>query len=342
MKRKLFKKTLIIAEVGLSHGGSLKIAKKLVKQVSEAGADYIKFQTHIAKAESTLNEEFRKGHKFNFKSRFDYWKHHEFSAKQWISLSNYCVKNKIGFMSSPFSVQSIDILKKTNQKFWKIGSGEFYSYELIKKIIKLKKPLIISTGLSNYDEIKKMVKFLRKNNCLFYLLQCTTKYPADLKEVGLNVVKEMKKKFKCSIGLSDHSGTIFPALYGISNDDIEIIEVHVSNNKKNKNNPDNTSSITIDDLKLLCKYNKSLKIMKDNQVNKNLMAEKLMATKKLFTKSISPSRNLKKGTRININDICLKKPGTGIELKHISKIIGKILKRNVEEKKLLKWSDFEK
>ncbi len=338
----MHKKTLIIAEVGLSHGGSFRVAKKLVNKIAQTGADIIKFQTHIASEESTLNEKFRKGHKFNFKSRYDYWKHHEFSEIQWKTLSNYCNKKNIGFMSSPFSVKSVKILKKTNQKFWKIGSGEFYSQDLVQEIIKLKKPIIISTGLSNYDEIRKMVKLFKKNKCIFYVLQCTTKYPTSLKEIGLNVAHEIKKKFKCAVGLSDHSGSLFPALFAISDDAFEVIEVHVTIDKKNKNNPDNTSSITINELKFLCEYNKSLEIMKNNKINKNLFAKKLLKTKKLFTKSIAPSKSLQKGHQIKLSDICLKKPGTGIQSKYLSNITDKILKKDVKYNKLFKWSDFEK
>tara|TARA_B100001057_G_scaffold334724_1_gene335330 strand:+ start:2527 stop:3555 length:1029 start_codon:yes stop_codon:yes gene_type:complete len=342
MKKNSHKKTLIIAEVGLSHGGSLKVAKKLIEKIAEAGADVIKFQTHIASEESTLNEKFRKGHKFNFKSRYDYWKHHEFTETQWKFLSGYCYKKKIGFMSSPFSIKSVKILKKTNQKFWKIGSGEFFSQNLIREIIKLKKPIIVSTGLSNYEEIKKMVKLLKNKKSLFYIMQCTTKYPTSFKEIGLNVAHEIKKKFKCAVGLSDHSGSLFPALFAISNDEFEVIEVHVTLNKKDRNNPDNSSSITIDELKFLCEYNKSLETMKNNEVNKDSIAKKLIKTKKLFTKSIAPSKNLLKGHQIKSNDICLKKPGTGIQSNFINNVIGKVLKKNVKNNKLLKWSDFEK
>jgi len=342
MNNKKQNKTTIIAEVGLSHRGSFAKAKKLIKLIALAGADIIKFQTHIAKAESTAQEKFRKGHKFKHKTRYQYWKAHEFSNEQWLSLSKYCEKNNIGFMSSPFSIQSFNVLKKTNQRYWKIGSGEFFSQDLINKVLASKKPIILSTGLSNYKEIGNMIKKLKKNKNKFTILQCTTKYPISLKEVGLNVAHKIKKDYNCKVGLSDHSGKIYPSLYAISNEDFEIIEVHVTTKKKDKSNPDNTSSITLDQLKFLCDYNRNLEIIRSNPVDKNKISKNLNKSKNLFTKSIAPCTDLNKGKRVTLKDICLKKPGTGIDYKYRNKIIGKTLKRDVKSYELLKWSDFEK
>ena len=123
---KKLKKKIIVAEVGLSYYGKLRKAISLIDKVSLYGADAIKFQTHYADAESTKQEKFRKGHKFRFKTRYDYWKYHELNKNEWVKIKKYCKKKKILFSSSPFSLKSFNILKKVGVDFWKIGSGEFF------------------------------------------------------------------------------------------------------------------------------------------------------------------------------------------------------------------------
>ena len=126
-------KTEIIAEIAQSHKGSIKLAKRMIELSSKAGADYVKFQAHYSKYESTLDEKFRKGYKFKEKNRYTYWKKFEFTKKQWIELIKHSQKNNIKFLCSPFSIYSFKLLRNMGLREWKIGSGEFFQMIFLKK-----------------------------------------------------------------------------------------------------------------------------------------------------------------------------------------------------------------
>ena len=336
------KKKLICAEIGLSHHGSIKKTKKIIDKVSLTGADIVKFQTHIAEHESTYNEKFRKGFNFKSKTRYDYWKKSEFTKSQWLQIKKYCTKKNLIFLSSPFSVEAVKLLSSIGQKMWKIGSGEFFSNDLNNYIYKKKNPIIISTGMSSISEINLKIRELKKNNVKnFIILQCTSKYPVPLEEVGINVINDLSKKYNCPVGLSDHSGTIYPSLLAISDDTTKLIEVHISE-ETNSRNPDRKASINFEDLKLLCTYRDKVEILKKNKVNKNKIAKDLLNIRQLFTKSIAPKYNLKKGTLLTKNNLTFKKPGNGIQIHNLKKVLGKKTRKNISKHFLLKWSDIEK
>jgi N-acetylneuraminate synthase len=170
------------------------------------------------------------------------------------------------------------------------------------------------------------------------LLQCTTEYPSKLDNVGANIIEMFKKKYKCKVGLSDHTGTVFPSLFSISRE-YDYLEVHVD--YKNSKNPDSSSSITFEDLKLICDYRDNFFKFKNQNIDKNNMPLKIKKLKKMFTKSIALKRNLDKGEAIEIENITLKKPGTGIPHSDLKKILGKSAKNKIYSFNLLKWSDVE-
>ncbi len=331
-------KTQIVAEIAQSHKGSILLAKKMIKLCSDAGADYVKFQAHYSKYESTLDESFRKGFNFKQRTRYEYWKKYQFTKNQWKELFVFCKKNKIKFLCSPFSIYSYKLLRSIGLRTWKIGSGEFFSDDLIHEIIKKKDKIILSTGLSKLNQISKKVKLFKKNKIDFILLQCTTKYPSSIKNVGVNIMHDFKKKFKCKVGLSDHSGLIDPGLYTITNE-FNLLEVHVD--FKGSRNPDTSSSIDFEKLKILCDYRNNLQHLKNNKINKDLFFNEVSKLKKNFTKSICLNKKLRKGSKIQLNDLILKKPGNGIQYKDLKKIVGKTLKKDLDDKRILKWRDFE-
>lgn len=333
------KNTKIIAEIAQSHLGSISLAKKMIKLSSKAGADYVKFQAHYPKYESTLDEKFRTGFKFKEKNRIEYWKKYEFNKKQWLDLIDYSKKCKIKFLCSPFSIYSYKLLRSLGLRKWKIGSGEFFSEDLINEILGNKDSIVLSTGLATLNEIKKKVNLFKKKKIDFVLLQCTTQYPSTLKTVGLNIMHQYKKNYKCKVGLSDHSGLIDPGLYTISNF-FDYLEVHVD--FKNSSGPDSSSSLSFDQLKILCDYRNNLRVMKNNIISKDVQFKKISAIKHNFTKSICLNKNLKKGCKIKIEDIIFKKPGNGIKYRDLKKVLGSVTKKNLDETRILKWSDFEK
>jgi len=329
--------TFVIAEIAQSHEGSLGIARSYIDAVAETGADAIKFQTHLAKFESTLDEPFRISFSRQDKSRFDYWKRMEFTEEEWEELAKHANKKGLIFLSSPFSIEAVNLLDKINVPAWKIGSGEFASDFILEYIAKTKKPVLLSTGMSTYDDIRNMVKKIEGYNLDYAILQCTSSYPTKLEDVGLNVIEDLRRVYDCPVGLSDHSGTLFPALTALARR-INIIEVHVTFDKR-LFGPDVSSSITLDDLSFLVEVKNAIYTMDQNPVNKDEMAIKLSELRKIFSKSIATSRFLSKGTVLEENMIAPKKPGTGIPFSEKSKIIGKSLKHDIYPDRLLKWED---
>tara|TARA_Y100000996_G_scaffold406253_1_gene382390 strand:- start:26 stop:1048 length:1023 start_codon:yes stop_codon:yes gene_type:complete len=340
MKIKL-KKPQIVAEIGLSHNGNIKKALQFVNLSKKAGADIVKFQTHYAKFESTYDEPFRIKISKKFKNRYDYWKKTEFSPIQWKQILNYCRKLNIVFATSPFSIEAVKIMRKVGCKNWKIGSGEVFSNSLMREILKKKiERFIFSTGMSNWVDINKNIKFIKKKiGNKFTILQCTTAYPNNLKNVGLNVILEMKEKYDCDVGLSDHTGSIFSPIAALSLG-AEMIEVHVCD-KKNSKGPDVSSSLTFEELATLSRARDAIFTMKNNPVNKNIISKKQKKLKKIFGKSIAIKNDLKKGHKIKISDLTLKKPGTGINEKFMKNIINKKAKKNLSSQRILKRGDFE-
>ena len=226
-------KPLIVAEVGLSHKGNFQRAINFIKNAKSSGADIVKFQTHFAKFESTLDEPFRINISKKFKNRYDYWEKTEFSKREWKKIIDICKKEKIFFATSPFSIEAVKIMRSLGCRNWKIGSGEALSFGIIKEILKNKKDgFIVSTGMSTWKEICKIYNYVRKKKSSnFYILQCTTEYPNNFKNVGLNIIEKMKKKFNCMIGLSDHTGSVFPSISALSLG-AKMIEAHVCHSKK--------------------------------------------------------------------------------------------------------------
>ncbi len=330
-------KTLIIAEIGQSHLGNFKNIKSIIKKVSKTGAEFIKFQTHYASEESTLDEPFRVKIK-NFKNRLDYWKKMEFSENQWKKISDECKKNNLTFLSSPFSEKAVEILSKLKVSAWKIGSGEFFSKSLLDKILKFKQPIILSTGLATLNDISNLIPKIKKKNSKLILMQCTSSYPCKIENIGVNVLKIFQKKFKCLVGLSDHSGSIYPSIYAMING-ASLVEVHVGD-KKNIKNPDNSSSLSFEELTELVKARDIIYILKKNNVDKTKLDKKLLENKQIFTKSCALRNSKKKGEILKKNDITFKKPGTGIPERNMNSIIGKKLIKDLSNNRLLKITDF--
>ena len=331
------KKTLIVAEIGQAHEGSINIAHSYIDACADSGADVVKFQCHYANEESTLDEPFRVKFSYNDKTRFDYWKRMEFSPLEWKALSIHAKKRGLLFMCSVFSEKAFNIINKLDICAWKIASGEINNKIIINKSLKTKLPIIISTGLSNFSEVKKINTFLKKRKAKYIILQCTSKYPTRLEEVGINNLYEFKDKLKCKYGLSDHSGTIYPSVYA-SAIGASLVEVHVTFNKK-MFGVDAHSSLDMNELKNLSSFTNNFKILKDNKIEKDISDKILSNYKKIFGKSICINKKILKGERIRNQDIIFKKPGFGISPKFIKKVIGKTAKKNLSPDRLILHKD---
>ena len=327
-----------IAEIGQAHDGSLGLAHSYIDSLKNTGVTDIKFQIHIAEAESSNQEKFRKKFSYQDKTRFDYWKRIEFNKEQWFGIFNHCKKNKLNFVASPFSIEAVNLLKKLGCKTFKIASGEVTNYLMIDEIIKQKKEVILSSGLSSFRELDKTVKRIKKNRLKLSILQCTSEYPTNFKSIGLNVIQEMKNRYKVPAGLSDHSGNI-NTLLAATAVGADLIEFHVTFSKKSFG-PDSTSSIEISKVKEMIHsidyINKCIKYKIDKSKLKINMK-----VKKIFSKSLAINKDLPKNHKIKFDDLESKKPGMiGIDAASYKKIIGRKLKKKLKKHSFLKINHF--
>lgn len=327
----------IIGEVAQAHEGSLGMAHAYIDAIAKTGADAVKFQTHIASAESSENEPWRTKFSYQDKSRFEYWKRMEFTKEQWAGLKKHAEEKKLIFISSPFSIEAAKLLNKIGIKVWKIASGEVNNLPFIDYIKNTGIPVIMSTGMSDLEEIDSSVKILNENRINFAILQCTSIYPCPPEKVGINIIPFFKKRYSCPVGLSDHTGKIFTGIAATAFG-ANILESHIVLSRECFG-PDVTSSITTSELKELVDGVKFVGKIIKNPVDKNLIYKEMLETKKLFTKSIAYAKSLPAGTKLEKRYLKFVKPGTGIPAYRLYDIIGKTLKKSVIEGDFLTFKD---
>lgn len=329
----------LIAEVAQAHDGSLGMAHAYIDAAAEVGADAIKFQTHIADQESTIDEPFRIKFSKQDDSRYAYWKRMEFTADQWEGLAAHAKEKKLIFLSSPFSVAAVKMLDSLGVPAWKIGSGEFRSEDLISSMMDTGKPILYSTGMSNWSEIDSVVHFFKASNYPFLLFQCTSMYPTSTEHIGLNVLNDFKAKYDCPVGLSDHSGEVFGPIMAAALG-AHMIEAHITFDKR-MFGPDVVASLTVNQFTFLAKSVKEFFKISSNPVDKDKMASELSQIRNLFTKSIAPAFVLEEGTILAEHMLLPKKPGTGIPFPEKHKVIGRRLVKSVQPDRLISWNDIE-
>ena len=327
----------IIAEIAQAHEGSLGIAHSLIDAASEAGASAVKFQCHLADEESSKDEPWRVPLMTQDKTRFDYWKRMEFSQESWAKLKLHAKKVGLDFICSPFSVKAVDILNRVGVDGWKIASGEVTNYPLLKKVSKLGKTIFLSTGLSHYDEIEKAIKILDPTKNQITVMQCTSEYPVSSKNLGLNVIGELEKRFGLNTGFSDHSGNIYSGLAAISLG-ASVIEAHLTFSKK-MFGPDTESSLEPNDFKELVQGSKSIYESLSNPVNKDIPSKKIKDMRKIFMKSIVVKNDIDKGQKLSSKNLTTKKPLVGIGANYWDEVINSVAKRKIKKDKHVLWDD---
>jgi len=330
-------KTFILAEVGQAHDGSLGILHSYIDTLSQAGVDAVKFQMHIAEAESSEYEPFRVKFSYEDNSRYDYWKRMEFSLDQWHEIKKHCDDVGVEFVCSPFSNMSVDWLIDLNVQKYKIGSGEVGNFLMLEKIAKTGKEIILSSGMSSFNELDETINFLKKFDNKISILQCTTKYPTDSKDIGLNVIEELRNRYNIEVGLSDHSGVIYPSLAAVSLG-AKILEFHAVFDK-NMFGPDSNSSLTMSEITQLVEGVRFIEESLGNKIDKS-DTSKFKNLKDIFEKSLAINKNMKSGEVITFDDLEAKKPSNkGIPAKIFSQVIGKKLKNNIKKWDFLKEGD---
>ena len=326
----------VIAEISQNHDGSLGQAHAYIDAVAKTGVDAVKFQTHIASEESTIHEPFRVNFSYSDRTRFDYWKRMEFSEEEWKGLYDHATSVGLDFLSSPFSERALELLDKIGVPAWKFGSGEVFNEVLIDKAITTGKPLILSTGLSTFDEIKSQQKKIVHSGNKLILMECTTAYPSHADQIPLNLIKKYIETFDCPVGISDHSATIFPSIAAVAVG-ARCVEVHVTMSRE-MFGPDVCASVTTDELSELVKGVHFVNKMRLCQIDKERLSPESLKLRKTFSKSLYVNRDMKRGEIISAADIGIKKPHNdqAFGVDSYKKLIGKEIIKDIKKDEAIK------
>ncbi len=335
----MYNKPYLIAEIAQAHEGSLGILHSYIDAVAKTGVQAIKFQMHLADAESSIHEPFRVKFSKEDATRFDYWKRMEFTLNQWKEIKKHCDEVGLHFICSPFSNLAVDWLEEVGVHSYKVGSGEVSNLLLLERIAQTRKPIIISSGMSSFSELDETVTFLKNKNASFSILQCTTAYPTKPEQYGLNVIKELKERYQVPIGFSDHSAKIATGIAAVAIG-AELLEFHLVFHREIFG-PDAVASLTLEETKQLVEAVTQIHIANANPINKN-NNDSFNDLKSIFEKSLAINKNLPKGHIINFADLESKKPkGFGIPAQLFNNVIGKKMKYNKSKWDFLNEEDLE-
>lgn len=334
--------TFIIAEAGVNHNGDIELAKKLIDAAYESKADAVKFQTFNADAGTSKlaqKVDYQKNNTQDNENYHDMLKKLELTQDQFQELKDYTESKKLIFMSTASDFESLKILNNINVSSFKIGSGHITNIPLIKEMAKSQKPILLSIGMSTYDEIREAVDaILAQGNSNIALLHCVSNYPTEAKDVNLKAIQELQKIFpQFNIGYSDHTLNSDAAVASIPLN-AKIIEKHLTLDK-NMQGPDHKASITPSEFKELVEKIRKTELMLGDGIKKITETEKLLS--KQVRRSIIANKTIQKGTTITKEMLAIKKPSTGIQPKHYENIIGKISNKDISEDTPIQWEDLQ-
>lgn len=326
---------IIIAEAGVNHNGDFGLAKKMIEVAKKCGADYIKFQTFITEKDISKiakKAEYQKNNLDENDNQFNMVKKLELSFIQFKELKKYCDKIGIKFLSTPFELDSVEFLDSLDLDMWKIPSGEITNLPYLIKIAKTGKPIVMSTGMCNIDEIRNAVRWLKDNSCgKITLLHCNTEYPTPFEDVNMNAMITMKEEFGLEIGYSDHTMGIEVAIAAVAMG-AKVIEKHFTLDKK-MDGPDHQASLEPNELNAMIKAIRNIELALGNGEKKPSKSE--IKNIKISRKSIVANCDIKKGSVFDENNIAIKRPGNGINPMKWFDILGQVAKRDFKEDELI-------
>lgn len=332
---------LVIGEVGQAHDGSLGTAHAFIDAIADAGADAVKFQTHIAAAESRIDEPWRVRFSYEDDTRYAYWQRMEFTEEAWVGLRRHAADRSIAFLSSPFSLEAVELLRRVGVAAWKVASGEVAHSQLLDAVADTGQPVLLSSGMSSWSELDDAVERLRRGGSgPLAVLQCTSAYPSTPEQLGLNVLGEIRARYGCPAGLSDHSGTVFPALAAAALG-ARALEVHVTLSRR-MFGPDVAASVTSEELRTLVEGVRYLDAALGAPVDKDAVAAELASMRALFGRSVVARQGLPAGHLLVAGDLVAKKPGGGIPPAGLDALIGGRLRRGINADEPLSHDDVER
>lgn len=327
-------RTLIIAEAGVNHNGSISMAKKLIRAAKSSGADIVKFQT--ANVDSLVSEsaamaEYQRRNTGQEKSQKEMLKKLLLKFEDFEDLASYCMEVGIKFLSTPFDIESVRFLDKL-QDIWKIPSGEITNYPYLVEIGRTKKDVILSTGMSDLHEIHDAVDVLKSNGTKnITLLHCTTEYPAPIEEINLNVMETLRKEFGCPVGYSDHTQGIEIDLAAVAMG-ATIIEKHFTLDRSLPG-PDHKASLEPDELKAMVSGIRKVELARGTGVKRPTASER--KNRDIARKSIVAAKAIKQGEIFTTDNLTTKRPGSGVSPMRWNEVLGERAVRCFEEDELI-------
>lgn len=330
----------IIAEVGVNHNGNLETALKLVDKAKESGADCVKFQTFKAEnlvSKKAVKADYQIRNTESDSSQYSMLKKLELTADHFAQIKRRCDDVGIEFLSSPFDSDGIKLLQKLQCRRWKVPSGEVTNYPYLVECAKTRLPIIVSTGMCDFNDIDACLRVLKENGAgEISLLHCTTEYPAPLESVNLRAMLSLKERYGCKVGYSDHTQGIDVSLYAAAMG-AEIIEKHFTLDK-NLCGPDHKASLEPKELKALVDGVRRVeKILGDG--NKMPQAAELCNIA-VARKSIVAKCSIKKGVMLTQDNITTKRPGNGLSPMLWNSVIGTKAVKDYEADDLIIIEDF--
>lgn len=331
------KKVIIIAEAGVNHNGDYEIAKQLALKAKEAGADYVKFQTGIPENVISRYADMAEYQKVNIghtESQLDMVRKIMLDKNAFAPLKQYCDEIGIKFISTPFDLVSIDVLRPLKMDFWKIPSGEITNFPYLKKIAQLREPVIMSTGMSEMDEIESAINVLCSNGLTkdqITLLHCNTEYPTPMQDVNLKAMEQMRERFGVAVGYSDHTKGIEVPIAAVAMG-AEVVEKHFTLDKTLPG-PDHKASLEPNELKQMVDAIRNIEqALGDGQKHVSNSERKNIA---IARKSIIAARDIKRGETLTEENLTTKRPGNGISPMRWNEVIGTKAIRGFKEDELI-------
>ena len=329
---------LIIAEAGVNHNGNLDLALKMVDEAKRAGADIVKFQTAIPEkviSKYADKAEYQKKTTGNEESQLEMCKRIHLKLSDYDIIKKYCEEVGIEFLSTPFDLESIDYLEKLGMRLWKIPSGEITNLPYLIKIAKTGKPVIMSTGMAELNEVEEAVNVLKENGAgEITLLHCTTEYPAPFESVNLRAMNTLREKFETEVGYSDHTvgfeAAVAAVVLGAT-----VIEKHFTLNH-NMEGPDHKASLEPEEFEVMVNNIRLIEKALGDGVKQPAEAEKKNIA--IARKSIVAAKDIKKGEIFTEDNITVKRPGSGISPMKWFEVLGTEAVRDFGEDELIELS----
>ena len=329
-------KTFIIAEIGSTHDGSMGNANSAIEVAAECGADAVKFQVHISAAE-TLHDAPMPSY-FKGEPRFEYFDRTGFTREEWLELKANAEERGMTFLSSPFSTEAVELLESIGMERYKIPSGEVTNLPFLDRISQNGKPVILSSGMSSWEELDRAVATVTSYHRNLTVLQCTTEYPCPPENVGLNVMLEMKNRWGLPVGFSDHTLSNAAAMAAVTLG-ASVVEKHFTLSKRMYGS-DARHSAEPEQFAELVSQIREIETLQSSVVDKSDIS-RFAEMKEIFQKSVVSQVDISEGATITREMLGIKKPGTGLAPKRLADIVGKRVTRAVPAHSIFQESDID-